>query len=40
MGFYFQFQQNQMDCGPTRLAMVAAHYDKKINIQELRILPN
>jgi ATP-binding cassette subfamily B protein len=29
-------QQNVMDCGPTCLAMVAASYDKKINIQELR----
>jgi ATP-binding cassette subfamily B protein len=29
-------QQNVMDCGPTCLAMVAAHYGKKINIHELR----
>lgn len=32
----FIFQHDQMDCGPTCLAMVASHYGKKIDLQFLR----
>jgi ATP-binding cassette subfamily B protein len=32
------YQQNQMDCGPTCLRMVAAHYKRNFSLQRLRNL--
>lgn len=34
--FIIYRQQDQMDCGPTCLRMVARHYHKRINIEQLR----
>lgn len=34
--FPFFKQQDSMDCGPTCLRMVAKHYGKNININQLR----
>lgn len=34
--FIFLHQRNQMDCGPTCLAMICRYYGKNFNIQSLR----
>lgn len=38
MGFYFQFQQNQMDCGPTCLGIICKYYKLSISMVKLRKL--
>ena len=34
--FPFYHQHDQMDCGPTCLRMIAAHYGKRFSLEELR----
>jgi ATP-binding cassette, subfamily B, bacterial len=38
MKFYFLYQLDQMDCGPTCLHMISRHYGKRINLEQLRNL--
>lgn len=38
MSFKHYLQQDQMDCGPTCLRMVAAHYGRSFSLQKLRKL--
>jgi ATP-binding cassette subfamily B protein len=36
--FKLYLQQDKMDCGPTCLRMVAAHYGRSFSLQKLRTL--
>ena len=38
MKFYFLYQLDQMDCGPTCLHMISRHYGKIIKLEKLRSL--